>query len=425
MLYDPTVTRYDPRRGLFSINFHPQLAVRLRYSSWADGVQVQRYQRGTWEEEPDDPQLPLIHGQSLTCRPLAAPEMLSAPNPPDWEHTENHETPAPLPIQIYLQQIPSAVRRSLAPIEYLQTSLLQLAARYPAAWELLESAPLLLWLAAHYWQGQLGDTVLMRSVLARRRTELLANIYGTGTVADVRFLNRLTLAEGDWSSFKLIAESLPDDRLKHCLRGWPRVPLVVLAIVRRYPELLGSRLLMWLSESPYEQTADGVAHASRIVTVWRDVMRMGHVLGFSRKQQLNALMRCRSRMMLNQLHDQWVERFNRHDMDAHGVKIAFPPPPLSGTDAIQPITCEAELLAEGRAMHHCVAGYRNDVRRGHCYIYRVLEPQRATLEIKCPQLVIGQLKLAHNEKPSEACWQAVQHWLKAALQATTTYIPDG
>lgn len=414
MLHDPHVTRYDPQRGVFSINLHPHLAVRLRYSSWDDGVRVQRFQAGTWREEVEDPQLSLIQMEWPARRTAPPPPGPFQPPAPPSGGLAADGGPARLPLQMYLQTFPLAVCHAAAPFQYLQTSLLQLAARYPAAREMLASTPLLLWLLAHCWQEHIHDAALMRVVLSRRRTALLSDIYEGGTAADVRFLSRVTPMGGDWGAFRIIGDALPDDRLKHSLRGWPRIPLFVLAIVKRYPELLGSRLLRWLGEFHYEYTADGVGHASKVMTVWEDVMRMGQMLGFSRNQQLNALRRCRSREMLNRLHNQWVRQLNRRGMNTEDIQRAFPPPPLPGNDVIQALTSDADLMAEGRDMHHCVASYRNAVRSGYSYIYRVLEPQRATLEISCPQLSIVQFKLAHNEAPSEACWRAVQAWLKAA-----------
>jgi hypothetical protein len=57
------------------------------------------------------------------------------------------------------------------------------------------------------------------------------------------------------------------------------------------------------------------------------------------------------------------------------------------------------------------------VRAGRAYIYRVLAPQRATLEIQLTgdKPKIGQLKLARNRNPDPATVAAVRAWLKAAL----------
>lgn len=61
---------------------------------------------------------------------------------------------------------------------------------------------------------------------------------------------------------------------------------------------------------------------------------------------------------------------------------AFPPPPFPGTEAIRPLTDSAALYREGIEMQHCVGSYAYRVMAGYCYIYQVLAPIRATLEIE-------------------------------------------
>lgn len=60
----------------------------------------------------------------------------------------------------------------------------------------------------------------------------------------------------------------------------------------------------------------------------------------------------------------------------------FPPPPLPGTQEIEPLTSAAALLAEGAEQHNCVGGYTSLVLTGRIYVYRVLHPDRATLSIR-------------------------------------------
>lgn len=60
----------------------------------------------------------------------------------------------------------------------------------------------------------------------------------------------------------------------------------------------------------------------------------------------------------------------------------FPPPPVPGTQGIVPLTSPRELLQEGAEQRNCVAGYASLVVTGRLYVYRVLEPARATLSIQ-------------------------------------------
>jgi hypothetical protein len=97
----------------------------------------------------------------------------------------------------------------------------------------------------------------------------------------------------------------------------------------------------------------------------------------------------------------------------------FPPPPFPGTDTIRPLTTPAELIEEGDLQHNCVGNrvtYEPYVRRGLCYIYRVLAPERATLSMISRGTVswsIGELKTARNHTVSRETWRVVREWLDA------------
>lgn len=94
--------------------------------------------------------------------------------------------------------------------------------------------------------------------------------------------------------------------------------------------------------------------------------------------------------------------------------VPFPAPPLPGTDSIIPLATPLDLLAEGRQCHNCVASYIPAVRDGGYYVYRVLNPQRATLGIvrNGKRWEIAQMKLPFNQRACPATWRAVRQWLK-------------
>ena len=97
----------------------------------------------------------------------------------------------------------------------------------------------------------------------------------------------------------------------------------------------------------------------------------------------------------------------------YGKKL--PPPPLPGTDKIQPIDSVRELLLEGQIMHHCVGSYIENVLSGDWYIYRIMEPERATLGILLDDMAgiwaVAQLKSYSNSTPSADVVELVYEWL--------------
>jgi hypothetical protein len=68
---------------------------------------------------------------------------------------------------------------------------------------------------------------------------------------------------------------------------------------------------------------------------------------------------------------------------------------------------------EGRLMHHCVGGYVQQAQSGCSFFYKVLKPQRGTLQLSITgeKVIIDQFKLACNEMLSEKSQFSVRQWL--------------
>ena len=157
--------------------------------------------------------------------------------------------------------------------------------------------------------------------------------------------------------------------------------------------------------------------------IWYDTIELGWI--FKVPDIKKRLARCKSFEELQRIHDRWaitlsgnyatrqVEQYYQE----YGT-YSFPPPPLPGNADIEPISTMMELLEEGADMQHCVGSYEEKVLNGDCYIYRVLWPQRATLEISNTggMFRICQLKLVHNGEPAPETWMKVQQWLVAAKE---------
>jgi len=103
--------------------------------------------------------------------------------------------------------------------------------------------------------------------------------------------------------------------------------------------------------------------------------------------------------------------------------LVFPPAPVEGTATIQPILNPKELLEEGLTQRHCAgASYAKAVARGGLYLYRVMEPERATLSIS---LLVDSWNLMEivgrsNSQVSDATLLAVENWLREAQRTSST-----
>ena len=106
---------------------------------------------------------------------------------------------------------------------------------------------------------------------------------------------------------------------------------------------------------------------------------------------------------LERAHDRLLRRFNVSEKVIEKEIVIFPDCPIGDKENLKQIKSSYELAKEGRDMHHCVGGYIRQAQTGQYYFYKVLAPERGTIQIsvKGNKVFIDQFKLACNKKPSE------------------------
>ena len=207
----------------------------------------------------------------------------------------------------------------------------------------------------------------------------------------------------------------------------------------RYPYFLNTGILI----NEVDQTKTGSSHKLKFLKYQKtidDITRMAREM----RNNLNDRYKenISSEIALNRLHINWINRFNHANerrrtaylvegqtanavingennnaIEAPNFSILQPPLPIKKIifpvcpfgdfkDLIQ-IKNNFELLDEGRDMHHCVGSYVEDAIREYSYFYKMLAPERATVQfqIRTKKVSVVQFKLAHNKKPSAASYQ--------------------
>jgi len=412
VLLNREMTRYSMKSGCLYVDFRwLGLHAVVRFHPWKpDGLTVQRLDldRGVWVSDFLDPGLILLQPPSQDAR--------------DQTH----------PVHRFCLHIPSPVRNRASAFRHLQTSLLQVLARCDKALQLFEHTPLLLWLILERSPGIVNNIDLLERLLRLRMPGILNVLYrkdrphsgpgipGPFQKSHVRFLRSIGIREGNIEELGLIKRAVQDDVCVHRFRHCNDIPVLSLAVWQYFEGvdevvdvLRESSLLEWLMERPYEFGYEAKALTHHVACNWRDTLRMARQL--EDDNVLHAMIRCRTKEELQTMHDLLTDRINERDRRARREANLrpFPEPPIPGCDGIIPLRSFEELAEEGHLMHHCVVSYASAVREGRSYIYRIISPQRATLEIvgRGPNARIGQLKLARNAEPSEETWLQIRQWL--------------
>ena len=104
------------------------------------------------------------------------------------------------------------------------------------------------------------------------------------------------------------------------------------------------------------------------------------------------------------------------DQNANRFEVSeFPPPPVPGLPGVvESLDSAEQLVLEGRRHSNCVASCAPRVREGRVSIYRVLQPQRATLSLvrtETGRWEIGELKASRNRPVTEQTRDLVEQWL--------------
>ena len=371
--------------GNFYIDIRSCLDVYLKYSPWKTGLNIYRRQNNRWEPELRDPDLPLVSDAHL--------------NSPD------------LPVYDFIRQIPDAVRSRILSFNYLQTTMLQLAARTDKALDLLCDIPVLLWLIAEKYHHQSWSLEKCDIVLSKKRKSILKEILQTGTKADIKFLKKIKLMHGEQDELNIIKTAIRQGTQGGQLKHWPVIPVQVIALLARFPNLSDAAFLRVISAKMYDRIADGLADSYRVCKLWDDIYHMGTVLDI--KNLPGVLNQARSVNALKKIHDRWMNRLHRQETIISDGK-SFRTPPIPANDNIYPVLTFEDLLAEGRLMHHCVGGYVDKINSGSSYVYRVLQPERATLEIigQGKNVRIGEFRRGYNQSPSGKTYLTVKTWLE-------------
>lgn len=77
-----------------------------------------------------------------------------------------------------------------------------------------------------------------------------------------------------------------------------------------------------------------------------------------------------------------------------------------------------DLVAEGRALHHCVGSYIDRVAEGRClivFVRRVEEPKKPYVTVEVRDGKIAQIHGDHNSDPTEEVKKFVDLWSRKVL----------
>lgn len=291
--------------------------------------------------------------------------------------------------------------------------LLALLARVPGADELAEGNLALAHAVASSWafrsRPEPQPYRTARRIVQLRRPQIAEWLGFPARPAVVRVLAKVRPSALTVRGLHYLRRTLCSEPIPKALLHLPSLDRCVLRIVTD-PQLVAHVTHTFLEDANGDPAESGL---ERLAYLLDDTLRMAGELG----QRVGPL---RSVKALRRVHDELAERPNLR-ANEELASIAIPPPPVAGTDAIVPLVSGAELLAEGREMHHCVASYIRRVAAGQVYVYRVLAPERATLSLRSDRdgWELEQIQGLANAPVEHETVLQVEAWLASMRRVTS------
>jgi len=282
-------------------------------------------------------------------------------------------------------------------------SALSFASRSEAAAQMLLGSPILMWMILQYSIQNKLPVEAAVELFSWKRTKILA-LYGLPeSKAVLRFLYKYKAKDFELSEFNAIKQF---------------IDLFGMTVISRIQHIR-YELIRWLIQEPrwihagFVKTLDETYSIQTLKVYVQDTFRMGRQLQNPQTEQ--NLLGCQTVEEVMQMHDRLIERVNEISFDGH-ENIVYPTPPLEATESIIPILNHKELMLEGREMRHCISSYHNRVFDGLYYVFKILEPERATigLHIRNGKIAVDQIRLKCNQIPSEETKEKVYWWLQNA-----------
>lgn len=312
----------------------------------------------------------------------------------------------------FRNSLPERVVKAVEKFGVRQWQMLVMFYYDPATIELAEANPVLTFFLAQYLDCDAKRIQELKCGVMPRK-EILKLLGYPATNSAVKVLNKVNpriFKADNWKSIdQMLIKELGSEKTQ--LNHLPSINYGVLEILSDdvASPAAGAKLLEEVAKDHREKFRGRVIHMIRSsIEMQQDLQVDKPVVHFP------------SMKRLYDIHDSASSRYRRRINQLNSVKVAaalgkqFSSPPFPGLPGkIEPITTPNELVDEGEKQCNCVASYARNVAAGNVYIYKIIEPQRATLSIlkKEDKWVIGELEAKYNKKVSLETESMVSEWL--------------
>ena len=335
------------------------------------------------------------------------------------------------------QTLPLSYGIALAPFKGHQWSMIVYLWKYRRFYELLKGNPVMAFALANYrevnWAIYMKNLSLEK-MTGMKQTRLLELLDLPGSKNIVQLFRKIHPSSAQLNLLDQIRCCLQEEgtikQLSH-LRKINAGVLHLLTSEEAVRSKVTPQLLDEISRNRQNNHYPIAAHAMRECVQWHGQIRgtrrfpnirtMDALTAYHEElaAEVEYILEAQRRQQAAEERERVTERARQEAAERslsleEAMKKQFPKPPIKGTSSIIPLRTWGDLIEEGQWQHNCVSQYSERVHKGGCYIYRVMEPERATLSIvksSGSQWIVSELKAKFNAAVGTATRQAVERWL--------------
>jgi len=275
-------------------------------------------------------------------------------------------------------------------------------------------SPVLGWMISNYFTN--ADLPLVTGL---PRKEIMKMMFGWGSKSGVKTIRKISIDDGSAAEHNALLWFFTSEKHIEYTKHWKEIPVQMIIIWEQFSGLRFNPIIdKWRTRKP-SSSHELRIEARDLISQCEDILRMRKNLEITDEcNEIDCILRgCTFTSQIHYIHSQLVERINLPGMRWKPL-FAFPPSPLSGTEAIIPLSSYDALMSEGRIMSHCIASYEDDiVVRKVSYMFKVLYPERATLEVRRDSVEswdwhINSIKAFKNGAVSSKTVTFVEEWFE-------------
>lgn len=336
----------------------------------------------------------------------------------------------------FLDPVPRAVLATLRRFPSLHYDLLAMsgACRTDAVVDLARSNPALAWMIARpeaWKRGTVDDPPgAARALLEKRRREVAGWLGFPESEGTVKILAKIPPRALGFDRIAGLRDALADPECRKTCAHLPTLEAPVIGVVAE-PELRAAVRHSFLEEIAGSRKDRRIAGSVKLL---KDTLAMVRELDDGRPPPP-----IRSLDELQWLHDDLIERVAELRAGEEILKLVFPAPPLAPPRrgwqpsprtklVVEPLTTGEMLWREGQEMRHCIATRRSWISLRKSYCYRVLEPDRATVEIAragAGYWALLEIRGPWNRPVPSRTIAAVNAWIEASQAPPQRPLPFG